>query len=84
MRWDEFCDLVGGLTEQTPLVRVAQIRTESDPEALRRMTPEQRRERAGWQRRRALSRPAEEVRRDIEVLQRAMAAAFGSRDTDGR
>ena len=77
MDWDEFCDLVSGLNETTPLVRVAQIRTESDPETLKRFTPEQRAMRREWQRRKALRRPETETRDFLADMQEAMAKLFG-------
>ena len=40
MGWDEFADLLSGLNDETPLVKVAMIRTETDRERIRAMTPE--------------------------------------------
>lgn len=77
MRWDEFADLLAGLTEDTPLVRVALIRTESDPERVRAMTPDQRAMRAEWQRRRAQRRPQADVEAFVGMIQAAFAQAFG-------
>lgn len=77
MSWDEFCDLVAGLNEATPLVRVARIRTETDPEAVKRLTPEQRAMRAEWQRRRALTRPEDETRAFLADMETAMERLFG-------
>lgn len=76
MRWDEFSDLVAGLNEQTPLVRVAQIRLETDPAAISRMTPDQRAMRAEWQRKRALSKPMDETMAFHEEMQEAMKKLF--------
>ena len=73
MSWDEFSDLVSGLNEQTPLVRVAQVRTESDPEALKQMTKAQRAMRAEWQRRRALRKPKDETAAFLADMQKALA-----------
>ena len=78
MSWDEFSDLVGGLNEQTPLVRVAQIRTESDRDVLKGFTPEQRRMRAEWQRRRALAMPQAEVDAALDAMSKAFAKMFGN------
>ena len=77
MPWDEFCDLVSGLNESTPLVRVAQIRTENDREALKSFTPEQRRMRAEWQRKRAMERPKSDVEAFLASMQGAFAQMFG-------
>lgn len=77
MSWDEFADLLSGLNEQTPLVRVAQIRTETDPERIRAMTPEQRAMRSEWQRRRALRRPKAEVEEFLTSMEEALSRSFG-------
>lgn len=75
MPWDEFADLVAGLNEQTPLVRVAQIRTENDAERVRAMTADQRRMRMEWQRMRAPSRADTES--FLKSIQQAFAKTFG-------
>ena len=56
MGWDEFADLLNGLNDTTPLVQIVRIRTESDREALKHFTKEQRRIRSEWQRRAALKK----------------------------
>lgn len=76
MSWSEFNDLVAGLNEQTPLVRIAQIRTESDPERLKEYSPEHRAIRAQWQRRNALKRSQEDTDKAITMLQEAFANMF--------
>lgn len=48
MEWDEFCNLLAGLNEKTPLVRHVAIRAETDPEIIRKFTPEQKRIRTEW------------------------------------
>lgn len=76
MGWEEFSDLLSGLTDQTPLVRVAMIRTEGDPERIRAMTPEQRRMRSEWQRRRALRRGEADTRAFVSMMQAAFASLY--------
>lgn len=80
MGWDEFADLLSGLNEQTPLVRVAMMRTEGDPERIRAMTPEQRRMRSEWQRRRAAMRTEEETDAFLAMMQGAFASMYGSKE----
>ena len=77
MTWDEFSDLLNGLNESTPLVRVAQIRTETKPEALREFTPSQLRMRSEWQREQAKRKSREEVDNAISTMQRAFEAMWG-------
>lgn len=77
MRWEEFADLIRGLSEGTALAGVARVRTETDREAIRQMTPAQRRERMEWQRRRAAQRTESETMGFVAQMQRAFAQAFG-------
>lgn len=82
MTWEEFADLVGGLSSGTALAAVVQVRTETDPEAIRRMSAGQRRMRADWQRRRALSRDPGEYARFLAMMQEAFASMYGEPDGD--
>lgn len=77
MTWDEFADLLCGLNETTPLVRVAQIRTETDPETLKDFTPAQHRMRSDWQRRQALKKDSGQVEKAISNMQQAFANMWG-------
>lgn len=82
MTWDEFCDLLSGLTENTPLVRVAQIRTERDPEAIDQFTAEQRAMRSEWQRKQALAKPQSETDDFITSIQSTFQKMF-TEEVDG-
>lgn len=55
MKWAEFAALLGGLSEDTVLARVASIRTENDPERLKHFTPAQHRIRNAWRNKAAMS-----------------------------
>ena len=74
-------DLLGGLNDQTALVRMVQIRTESDPERLKDFNADQRRIRADWQRRRALKRPESDTRSFLDQIQGGFKRLFGE-DSD--
>lgn len=76
MSWDEFSDLIGGLNDETALVRVAMIRTENDPERLKDFTPEQRAMRNEWQRKRALKRSEKETQDFMEQMQETLKNLF--------
>lgn len=80
MSWDEFADLLGGLNEDTPLVCVVRIRTETDPKVLAEYTPAQRAMRSEWQRRAALRKPEADVRAFLGDMQAALAGMFGSKE----
>lgn len=51
MPWEEFKQLLSGISSDTPLGRVVSIRSETDRKVLRRFTKEQRRIRNEWMRR---------------------------------
>ena len=48
MSWDEFATLLSGINGETPLGHIVSIRSEKDPERLKRFTPEERRIRNEW------------------------------------
>lgn len=48
MPWTEFCNLIGGLMADTPLGNIVGIRSESDPNAIKNFTPEQRKIHRDW------------------------------------
>lgn len=48
MKWGEFASLLAGLSADSPLGRVVQIRCENDPKIIERFTPSQRRIRDEW------------------------------------
>lgn len=48
MKWDEFCSLLKGLSADSPLGRIVQIRSENDPKILKNFTKYQRKIRSDW------------------------------------
>lgn len=53
MKWDEFCSLLRGLSADSPLGRIVQIRAENDPERLKYFIAHQKKIRSDWRNRRA-------------------------------
>lgn len=53
MEWGEFASYLSGLNGETPLGNVVRIRSEKNPEALKKFTPEERKIRSKWQRKSA-------------------------------
>lgn len=51
MKWDEFCSLLSGLSSESPLGKIVQIRSENDKNILKHFTKHQRKIRSDWQRR---------------------------------
>lgn len=48
MKWDEFASLLSGLSADSPLGRIVQIRLENDKNMLKHFTPHQRKIRSEW------------------------------------
>ena len=53
MKWGEFASLLAGLSAESPLGRVVQIRCENDPKIIEKFTPHQRKIRNEWRQRTA-------------------------------
>lgn len=68
MKWDEFCALLSGLSADSPLGRIVQIRTENDREMLKHFTKHQLKIRGDWRNRRAKQISTEDSDKAIEQL----------------
>lgn len=77
MPWDEFCDLLSGLSADTPLGRIVSIRSEDDKDVLKHFSKEQRRIRSEWMSRRAKQRSPEESFAALESIKQALIAMAG-------
>ncbi len=80
MSWDEFCTLLAGLCEDTPLGKVVAIRSEKDIKVIERFTPEQRRIRDSYLLRKheQLKENPEAYKAYIDNLQARCKALFGN------
>jgi len=73
MPWNEFCNYLSGLTEDTPLAKIVSIRSETDKEKLKHFTKEQRKIRSDWHSKKAKkvdtsSKSYEEVINDFKKM----------------
>lgn len=73
--WREFCDLLAGLTEKTPLGRMVMIRSEDDEEILKTFSPDMLDERARWRASHMTNTPA---MMDDEELSEAQTKLFAA------
>lgn len=80
MSWDEFCTLLCGLNEDTPLGRVVAIRSEQDIKIIERFTPGQRRIRDSYllKRQTELQKDKAAYKAYIDRLQKSFKAMFGN------
>lgn len=53
MTWDEFCSLLAGLSAESPLGRIVQIRSETDRKVIGRFNAHQRKIHSEWRHRKA-------------------------------
>lgn len=53
MSWDEFSSLLSGIKPDTPLGNIVSIRSETNKDILKNFTPEQKKIRNDWHRRKA-------------------------------
>ncbi len=79
MSWAEFRQLLCGLDAETPLGRIVSIRAEKDPKRLKEFTPEMRRIRSEWLRKRAKVMPKKDVSDAIEGFRQMFLQMAGPR-----
>ena len=72
MPYAEFCALRSGISSETAIGRIVSIRSEKNKERLKYFTPEERRIRSEWQKRRTVNMSESDFKQSM--LQ--MAAAF--------
>ena len=80
MPWREFVQLLSGIGPDTPLGRIVSIRSEKDPKIVKNFSPEQKRVRSEWQRKKAKKMAPETVNDALEGFKRmfiSMAAKPG-------
>ena len=68
MSWDEFSDLLCGLSPETPLGRMVQIRLETDEKIIENFTPHQKKIRSEWLSRRAKTITEEENNKFLDEM----------------
>ena len=78
MSWDEFCTLLSGLCEDTPLGKVVAIRSEKDIKVIENFNAEQRRIRDSYllRKQEQLKENPEAYKNYIEHLQARCKALF--------
>ena len=75
--WDEFRALLSGLSPDTALGRVVAIRAETDVDAIKHFTKDQRRLYDAWQERRARHMSEVQYEREMQALERFMLSQIG-------
>ena len=79
MPWSEFTNLVTGLLPETPLGAIVKIRSEDDPDMLKKFTPDQMAIRNKWRDRQALKQleNPEVLKQSMDNLSKMLKSMFG-------
>lgn len=76
MTWDEFAALLGGLSADSPLVRMVRIRSETDRNVLRHFTKAQHKIRNDWIRRSRGSRVSAKTAKERDTFLQELVEMF--------
>lgn len=86
MPWSEFCNLVTGLLPETPLGSIVKIRSEDDPDVLKKFTADQLTIRNKWRERQALQQldNPEVLQKSMDNLSAMLKSMFGEGNVEVR
>lgn len=77
MKWDEFKDLLMGISPDTALGRIVAIRSETDKDVLKHFTKDQKRIQADWKRRCAKKVSEEDMGEILEAFKNGFIEMAG-------
>lgn len=86
MPWSEFTNLVTGLLPETPLGAIIKIRSEDDPDVLKRFTKDQIEIRNRWRDRQALQQldNPDILEKSMDNLSKMLKSMFGENNVEVR
>jgi hypothetical protein len=86
MPWSEFSNLVTGLLPETPLGAIVKIRSEDDPDVLKKFTSDQLAIRSKWRERQALQQldNPEVLKQSMDNLSAMLKSMFGEGNVEVR
>jgi hypothetical protein len=86
MPWSEFSNLVTGLLPETPLGEIVKIRSEDDPDVLKKFTSDQLAIRNKWRERQALQQldNPEVLKKSMDNLSAMLKSMFGEGNVEVR
>ena len=77
MKWDEFSDLLTGISPDTALGRIVAIRAETNKDRLKHFSKEERRIRNEWLSRRAKAMKKDDLAEVLEALKQGFIQMAG-------
>lgn len=72
MKWGELSSYISGIMHNTPLGNVVGIRSETDTEIIKKMTPEQKEIRRQWRNEQAGKISQEEMKQILEDMKKSL------------
>ena len=84
MPWSEFTNLLTGLLPETPLGAIVKIRSEDDPEVIRKFNTDQRAIYNKWRERQALQQldNPEVLKQSMDNLSKMLKSMFGDNNVE--
>lgn len=77
MPWEEFKQLLMGISSDTALGKIVSVRAETNRDMLKRFTPEQRRIRSDWAKRKAKKVSEDDMEKILESFKQAFISMAG-------
>lgn len=79
IEYPEYCNLVNGLSPDTPLGSIISIRAEKDPKVIKEFSIDQRRIRSQWLAKITAQKPADRQLDEVKAMQQMFKSAFGKK-----
>lgn len=76
MDWDEFTDLLAGLSADTPLGRMVMIRLETDREVIKNFSEDAKLENARWRHEQMMRAAKNKPQEEVDFIYKQLANAF--------
>lgn len=80
MKWGELSSYISGLMHDTPLGNIVDIRSETDTEIIKQMTPEQKEIRRQWRNEQADKISEDEMKEFLENMKKSLISIAGGQE----
>ena len=80
MKWGELSSYISGIMQDTPLGIIVGIRSETDKEVIKQMTPAQKEIRRQWRNEQAGKISEDEMKQILEGMKKSLISIAGGKD----
>lgn len=80
MKWGELSSYISGIMQDTPLGNIVGIRSETDKEVIKQMTPAQKEIRRQWRNEQAGKISEDEMKQILEGMKKSLMSIAGGKD----